>query len=239
MRVILATGLNTLEKELEKYEGFISVYNRAVLTDIVSEIKPDAVLLSPRLKGQEDLIKTVVIPLREQGARIVFLPGDIQMEDTKEWLRRLLPWGVYCYVFDPVTPEKVINRLHSPGNLKDIPKDIASSISDKEVANYLHNTVLEDVKTPTPEPKKKWFILKREKENSKPDVKSSVSTVQCSEEWLSIKNAILIDLSGNATIKMESTYSTLWKADWRLGLNAEPVKLPSNSLFYAYLLGYK
>lgn len=88
------------------------------------EYKAEVVVLSPLLDGTDDLLSKVVVPLRERGIRVVFLPGSIDMPDCREWVRKLVPYGVYCYVFDPVTPEKIIERVSKPGTLGELPLEI-------------------------------------------------------------------------------------------------------------------
>lgn len=46
------------------------------------------------------------------------------------------------------------------------------------------------------------------------------------------KKSTLIDLSGITTMRLYDNHPEIWKSDWRLGLRAEPIKLPSGSLFY-------
>lgn len=94
------------------------------MLDVVKETNPDVVVLSPHLDGEDDLLNSIIIPLRKLGIRIIFLPGTPNMPDTREWMKKLLPWGIYCYVFDPVTPEKITYRIQNPGRIIDLPESL-------------------------------------------------------------------------------------------------------------------
>lgn len=134
MSILLATGLNAIETELENPE-IQRCYHRSVLLDVVKEINPDVVVLSPHIDGEEDLLNSIIIPLRKSGTRIIFLPGTPNMPDARDWMKKLLPWGVYCYVFDPVTPEKILYRIENPGRIKDLPDAFTelAEFPDKEL----------------------------------------------------------------------------------------------------------
>ena len=134
MSILLATGLNAIETELENPE-IQRCYHRSILLDVVKEINPDVVVLSPHIDGEEDLLNSIIIPLRKSGTRIIFLPGTPNMPDARDWMKKLLPWGVYCYVFDPVTPEKILYRIENPGRIKDLPDAFTelAEFPDKEL----------------------------------------------------------------------------------------------------------
>lgn len=129
MVVILATGLSSIEAKIES-KDLIRCYHRSIVVEVAKELNSEAVVLSPHLNGEEDLLKEVIIPLRKNGVRIIFLPGSIDSPDTKEWVKKLIPWGVYCYVFDPVTADKVTNRLANPGKIKDLPAVITQTVGE-------------------------------------------------------------------------------------------------------------
>ena len=152
MKVILATGLKEIESELEnnKEHEYISCFHCSVLLDVVYDIKPDAVVISPCLDGSEDILKHI-ISLREAGIRIIFLPGRSDMPDAKEWLKKLLPWGVYCYVFDPITKDKIINRINNPGQIKSIPQELLKKMDTEPI-----NKIVDNIKQP--KPKKHTYI---------------------------------------------------------------------------------
>lgn len=144
MSVLLATGLNEIEVKLENQE-IQRCYHRSILLDVVKEVNPEIVVLSPHLGGEEDLLNSIIIPLRKSGIRIIFLPGTPNMPDVREWMKKLLPWGVYCYVFDPVTPEKITYRIQNPGRIIDLPESVMGFTEFPD--NELPNVLVEDKKT--------------------------------------------------------------------------------------------
>ena len=122
-KTITATGIDIIDKKLSEYEGINACYSSGVLVDVAVTARAHTVILSPHLKT-DDLLNDIIIPLRENGINIIFLPGDITMSDTRYWLKELIPWGVYSYVFDPVTVEKILDRIQNPwtlGDLKRVP----------------------------------------------------------------------------------------------------------------------
>jgi diguanylate cyclase (GGDEF)-like protein len=137
MKVLLATGVKKLEEELMKYQGFHQSYNRFITMDIAATIKPDVVVVSPLLSGEEDLISSVIKPLRDENIRVIFCPGNPEYNDAREWMRQLIGWGIYDYVYDPVTADKILHRIENPGKLGDLPKDIVNEASKSEVASFI------------------------------------------------------------------------------------------------------
>ncbi|MDD2586865.1 MAG: hypothetical protein PHT79_11000 [Syntrophomonadaceae bacterium] len=172
---LLATGLN-IEEKLES-EKFKRCYDRSVILDVVKELNPEAIVLSPLLNGDEDILHEVIIPLREAGERIIFLPGDINLPDARDWLRKLLPWGVYCYVFDPVTPEKIIHRINNPGKIGDLPEELLNMNSEEvqEVIGYVKDEIPVKNKSAKILFRKPKEVIK--KEANKADKKSIEKTI--------------------------------------------------------------
>lgn len=139
MKVLLATGLSQIEQQMESRD-WNRCYQRQILLDVVKEYGSQVIVLSPLLQGEEDLLKEIIIPLRTEGIRIIFLPGNAKMPDTKEWMKKLLPWGVYDYVFDPVTTEKIIDRINNPAQLKNLPSEVQMSSQEAQaVGNIIPN----------------------------------------------------------------------------------------------------
>lgn len=160
MGVILATGITSLEVALEA-EGFKRCYNRSVIMDVVKEWKSEIVILSPYLNGAEDIITEVVVPLREEGIRIIFLPGSTKDTEAIEWVKKLIPWGVYCYIFDPVTTDKIKDRINNPGRIKDLPHAIQEAIPvSLGESRDLIDDVLEDLLEVPEEDSKPSFMDK-------------------------------------------------------------------------------
>ncbi|NPV89581.1 MAG: diguanylate cyclase [Firmicutes bacterium] len=133
MRVLLATGLSELEKQLElELKKPKRCYHRSAVITVADSFKPEVVVLSPRLMGDEDIFNDVVRPLRAKGIRVIYLPGNINLGDCREAIQKLVPLGVYCYVFDPVLAGKIVFRIENPGKLGDLPEELqqASLVSD-------------------------------------------------------------------------------------------------------------
>lgn len=147
-KVLLATGLSQIEQQMES-KNWNRCYQRQILIEVAKEYGSKDIVLSPHLPGDEDLLKEIIAPLRTEGVRIIFLPGDAKMSDAKEWMKQLIPWGVYDYVFDPVTAEKIIDRVNNPAQLKDLPSEL-KQISPKEAQDVI--SIIPD----EPEPKKSF-----------------------------------------------------------------------------------
>ncbi|SHE98138.1 diguanylate cyclase (GGDEF) domain-containing protein [Desulfofundulus australicus DSM 11792] len=172
MRILLATGFSNIEKELQgiltsRGDECWRCYHRQAVVPAAEEYSAEVVVLSPALEGSSDLVETVILPLRQKGIRVIFLPGGVDMPDTREWLKRLVPYGIYCYVFDPVSPQKVIQRIEKPGSLGDIPVAIRESAREVSV----------NISAPLDEAfEEAGFMLEREKSRKRrEDVRSVFS----------------------------------------------------------------
>ena len=132
--ILLATGISEIESKLESAE-IQRCHHRSILLDVVRETSSETVVLSPHLSGEEDLLNSIIIPLRKSGIRVIFLPGTPDMPDVRDWIKKLLPWGVYCYFIDPVTPNKIMYRIQNPGRIKDLPDSFAETaeLPDDEI----------------------------------------------------------------------------------------------------------
>jgi len=153
--ILLATGISAIEEELLGQIEAQRCYNRDILTDVAREVKPETIVLSPYLPGEEDLFQ-IILSLRNLGKRIIFLPGDPKQQDAQDWMVKLIPYGVYDYVYDPVTATSIIKRIQTPATLGDIPhgivkasqeggsrfaKDVVGSIKAKEQHKGLINAI--------------------------------------------------------------------------------------------------
>jgi len=187
LKVLLATGISQIEQQVES-KNWNRCYQRQILLEVAKEYKSQIVVLSPLLEGDEDLLEEVIIPLRTEGIRVVFLPGNIKIPDTKEWIKQLLPWGVYDYVFDPVTSEKIIERINNPSQLKDLSSEIRQ-MSPKEIQG-ITNIVPDD--TPDDAPKEK-NTLKNIKDISKIFKKPQLNLPKPSLKQKFIKTGIIQD----------------------------------------------
>ena len=159
MRVLLAVGNEKTAKEIA--ERLInngievrSCYNRIAVCAAAKEHRAEVVVLSPVLPGDEDLVADVVRPLWNDGTRIVLLPGGADLPDTRDLIKKVIPYRVYDFVYDPVTPEKVLERLNNPGLPADLPKELVR-------AAMLEETVSETVPdvAPTGKNENRWGFL--------------------------------------------------------------------------------
>jgi Mrp family chromosome partitioning ATPase len=159
MRVLLAVGNEKTAKEIAEHlinNGIEvkSCYNRIAVSAAAKEHRAEVVVLSPVLPGDEDLVADVVQPLWNDGIRIVLLPGGADLPDTRDLIKKVIPYRVYDFVYDPVTPEKVLERLNNPGLPADLPKDLVR-------AAMLEETVSETVPEAVPAEKgeNRWGFL--------------------------------------------------------------------------------
>jgi DNA-binding NarL/FixJ family response regulator len=131
MRVLLATGLEKLDQELsvalrEKRIEIAGIcpYREALVQDAEAQ-NVDTVILSPVLPGTIDIITDVILQLRARDIRVLLLAGKTEDEKTKDIAARAVVYGVYDIIYDPVTPEKVIERLLNPAGLAEASKGLS------------------------------------------------------------------------------------------------------------------
>ena len=75
---------------------------------------------------------------------MIFLPGDPRQQDARGWMIAV-PYGVYDYVYDPVTTHSVIARIQIPATLGDIPHEIVKESQErlrfaKDVVDSIRST---------------------------------------------------------------------------------------------------
>ncbi|NHM28046.1 hypothetical protein G7K71_13875 [Desulfofundulus sp. TPOSR] len=122
MRVLLATGFKELDRsvaaELSRQiiESAGECYYREGLPSLAKERGADVVVLSPHLPGQTDTVD-LVKELRMAGLRVILLPGRRDDPKAVYLARKAVALGVYDIVWDPVSPEVVINRVLKPATL--------------------------------------------------------------------------------------------------------------------------
>ena len=126
-RVLLATGHPSVDREIKLLLSSHSMeiagecYDRRVIFNVVQELNPGIVVVSPYLKGDGDLV-TIIRAMRENGVRVVVLPGDANEAEARAMVKKLIPLGVYDFVFDQVTAPEILERLRQPARLGDIPR---------------------------------------------------------------------------------------------------------------------
>lgn len=162
--ILLATGISAIEEELLRQIEAQRCYNRDILLDIARELKPETVVLSPYLPGEGDLV-SIILSLRGLGKRVIFLPGDPRQQDARGWMIKLIPYGVYDYVYDPVTTHSVIARIQIPATLGDIPHEIVKESQEK--GSGFAKDVVDSIKVD--QDKGLFSALRRRKKEKKED----------------------------------------------------------------------
>lgn len=120
MRVLLATGIEELDRDLEaRLPGAQVSYYREAVVEEAERQNAEVVVLSASLPGSAPL-EELVLALRLAGRRVVLLPGARGSDDRL--VRRAVALGVYDIVYDPVTAEAVAERVERPGTLADVGK---------------------------------------------------------------------------------------------------------------------
>lgn len=162
MRVLLSTGLTNVEKEVEtalkaRGDQCERCYHRRVVIPCVEKYSSEVVVLGPALDGTDDLYETVIRPLWEAGTRIVFLPGAVDMNDTKDWVKKLFPLGIYCFVYDPVTVKGITDKLDNPGVPSNVALEIRTAKTETNVMSQI-DRAFEDAQDPEPKQKKKNLL---------------------------------------------------------------------------------
>lgn len=121
MRVLLATGLESLDEHLkvnlegQGMEVVVCPYREALMKE-AQEKNADAVVLSPALSGEGDFIAGLIFPLRRQDIRIILLPGRIDEYDVRVLVARAIHYGVFDVIYDPVNAKKILERLYNPAS---------------------------------------------------------------------------------------------------------------------------
>ena len=191
--ILLATGLSQTEIEAEaelrkRGHNCWRCYHRRSVTEVAEKRDAEVVVLGPCLDGQEDLFETVIVPLWKVGTRIVFLPGAVEMPDTKEWVKKLYDLGVYCYVYDMVTAKKIIEKIYSPGVPGSVVSDIKKA-TDKNMMKQIDDAF--DEPEPSKENTKQGLLqrvlAKKDNESPKAEQKPSVRKEQNKEKKPAIR----------------------------------------------------
>lgn len=173
MKVLLSTGLTNVEKEVmtalkARGDECERCYHRQAVMSCAEKHKADVVVLGPALDGRDDLFDTVVRPLWESGIRIVFLPGAVDMNDTKEWVKKLFPLGVYCFVYDPVTAKGIIDKLDNHGVPSSVASDIRTATVETNSMMSQIDRAFDEVKESDQKQRKKSLLGRFIKTSAKP-----------------------------------------------------------------------
>ncbi|MFD1363122.1 hypothetical protein [Lentibacillus salinarum] len=156
MNVLVATG----QRELDQFITQLTnspvppiTYKEGVLT-LGERYKPDVVVLSAFLEGSmknEDAL----YQLRKQGARVMMLIGNTKPEEIRQnWI----PLGVYDYITDPVTEEKIRLALEYPATL---------GMAEERLQQIERGELDESDKSQEQEPKQKRRTFRKRKKEKK------------------------------------------------------------------------
>ncbi|MEG6569471.1 hypothetical protein [Thermoanaerobacterium thermosaccharolyticum] len=115
--VILFTGIETLDNVLKQELDKEKISSRIAFYEDypVQEEKCDMVILSPHVDIKLPF-KDYLFALRQRDRRVILLLGN----ETSEHLGYALALGIYDIIFDPVTLDKIMNRVKNPAKFSDV-----------------------------------------------------------------------------------------------------------------------
>jgi len=160
-RILLATGHEEIDAELKRllpnhaFNVVGECYSRQALTPMFWELRPETVIISPYLGGGADVTLVAIIRImRENGVRVMVLPGDAQAKSTRALQMDLIPLGVYDFVYDLVSGPAILNRLKHPANLGDLKELGELALAEQEINSEMAASVLPDLVREDTEDKK-------------------------------------------------------------------------------------
>ncbi|HHY80838.1 MAG TPA: hypothetical protein GX516_11040 [Thermoanaerobacter sp.] len=110
--VLIHTGFDKLDEEVAKnVEDSKIIY----YPDFLLEEKGETVVLSSKINPRIPF-KDFLFALRQQDKRIVLILGD----KTSPYIGYALALGIYDIIFDPVTLEKIIEKIKNPSKFSDV-----------------------------------------------------------------------------------------------------------------------
>jgi len=122
LRVLVATGFEELDRDISAdlsgrgIDTAGECYYREGLLSLAKDRGVDVVVLSSHLPGQVEMTD-LVRELRMAGLRVILLPGRRDDREAVDLARKAVALGVYDLVWDPVSPEAVVNRVLNPATL--------------------------------------------------------------------------------------------------------------------------
>ncbi len=188
--VILFTGIETLDNVLkqeldkEKIDSRIAFYEDYPL----NEEKCDIVVVSPHIDIKLPL-KDYLFALRQRDRRVILLLDN----DKSEHLGYALALGIYDIVFDPITPDKIINRVKNPAKFSDI-QGLYLGLRGK--VNFSGEEITKPDEEPVVKVESEHKIKSEIKSEIKPEIKSEIkSFMEPKIEPEIVKNVIEIDVN--------------------------------------------
>ncbi|SMB96483.1 diguanylate cyclase (GGDEF) domain-containing protein [Thermanaeromonas toyohensis ToBE] len=109
-------------------------YVREYTLETAKQRGADTVVLGPHLEGHCDLVKDVIFSLRRAGMRVVLLSGSRNDRNALKLTARAMAYGVYDVLFDPVSTDKLVQRLKKPGTLGELLGEVADLVKVQDVA---------------------------------------------------------------------------------------------------------
>ncbi len=91
------------------------------------------------------------------------------MNDTKDWVKKLFPLGIYCFVYDPVTVKGITDKLDNPGVPSNVALEIRTATMETNVMSQI-DRAFEKVKEPEQKQRKKNLLGRIIKKPGKPKV---------------------------------------------------------------------
>ena len=191
--IFICTGIEQLDELLKhelkknKIESSIIFYADYLLESKNTHLY-DTIIIAPR----EDMklpFKDFLFLLRQKDKRVIVLPGK---EESNNHLGYILALGIYDIVFDPVTPEKIINAIKNPAKFSDVQKyflGLKEKVSFSEEAAKM-DTIEEEPKINTV---KETFKLNIPKEITKVNTAKETTKVNIPAKLDSIKEETAIN----------------------------------------------
>lgn len=129
-KILIATQIVSLDEQLANnkelidagYEPVIPGYGDLIETaikikDELDKTAPPVAVISRALASSMEAVIDAVYQLRAGGYRVVLLPGIRGGEEPEYLVKEAFRLGVYDFVYDPVTAEKVVRQILNPATL--------------------------------------------------------------------------------------------------------------------------
>lgn len=120
LKLILATGSEEINTLIANNLSEPTIMNevgskKQLLRQIEEECLYDLVIFSTLLSGDEDIVKTVYSVLNKQDCRLIILAKN----PKEPFLEDLFFLGVRDFIFDPINPHFLLERINTPAKFKD------------------------------------------------------------------------------------------------------------------------
>ncbi|MDI6604101.1 MAG: hypothetical protein QME35_03030 [Thermoanaerobacteraceae bacterium] len=111
--ILIYTGFSDLDEKLS--QTIPSSRTAHYPEYLLQEDKSGTVILSPHAECKMPF-KDFLFALRQQDKRIILLLGD----PNSEYIGYALALGIYDIIFDPITSEKITDKILRPANFSDV-----------------------------------------------------------------------------------------------------------------------